>query len=77
MAGNVWEFVDEPGHPNARSLKDFESLSPPPTAAEPWHTMRGGSYDFQFVDNVTTEYMRIPARYADDSVGFRCVKDVQ
>ena len=45
-----------------------------PTSDEPWHTMRGGSYDIPLVENVTYEWAALPARYRAANIGFRCVK---
>ena len=46
MAGNVWEFVDEPASPAPAALQAFAHLlDPPPTAEEQWCGIRGGSYD--------------------------------
>ena len=76
MAGNVWEFVEEPIKPSPGALKAFAGLlSPPPTADEPWFTMRGGAYDIPLVENVTYEWSAVPARFRAPDIGFRCVKD--
>jgi formylglycine-generating enzyme required for sulfatase activity len=79
MAGNAWEYVDELITPGPGALEEFAKiLSPPPSADEPWYTMRGGSYDKALIENVTfdSQYAAVPARYRAPDIGFRCAKDV-
>jgi serine/threonine-protein kinase len=78
MAGNVWEFVDELVTPSAGALQTFARLlSPPPTADEPWYTIRGGAYDIPLVENAAFEWSAVPARFRAPNIGFRCVKDAR
>ncbi|MCC7175518.1 MAG: protein kinase [Bryobacterales bacterium] len=78
MAGNVWEFVDELITPSAGALQRFARyLQPPPTADEPWYSMSGGAYDIPLVENVTTEWTAVPARYREANIGFRCARDAR
>ncbi len=77
MAGNAWEIVDEAIPPSERAIGSFaDILKPPPTANEPWRTIRGGSFDIPLVENVTFEWGSIPVRFHAPNIGFRCVKDV-
>jgi predicted Ser/Thr protein kinase len=78
LAGNVWEFVDEPRTPSAGALETFgRIMSPPPTADEPWYTMCGGSFQEPLVRNVNGEWASVPARYRSAAIGFRCAKDAR
>jgi serine/threonine protein kinase len=77
MVGNVWELIEGPIVPNAAALKDFHGLSPPATAAEPWVSLRGGSYKSQLDPGLSWDFVEIPERYKSDDIGFRCVKDVK
>jgi len=75
MAGNVWEFVDEPRKPSPEAVANFRSLlSPPVTADEPWYVMMGGSFDMPLPKNVTFELASVPGRFKANDIGFRCVK---
>jgi len=78
MTGNVWEYVEELKTPSAQAVKSFASvLSPPPTATEPWYTMRGGAFDRPLAHGVAYEWMSIPARFAAPDTGFRCAKNAE
>jgi predicted Ser/Thr protein kinase len=78
MAGNAWEFVDELITPSPEALQQFAKiLSPPPTADEPWYTMRGGAFNVPLVENASIEWVAIPARVRAPDVGFRCAKDAR
>ncbi len=78
MAGNVWEFVDEPRTPSAGALDAFgRIMTPPPTADEPWYTMCGGSFQEPLFRNVNGEWASVPARYRSAAIGFRCAKDAR
>jgi formylglycine-generating enzyme required for sulfatase activity len=75
MAGNAWEFVDELITPSAGALQAFARLlSPPPTADEPWYTIRGGAFDIPLVENAAFEWSAVPARFRAPNIGFRCAK---
>ncbi len=50
-------------------------LSPPPTADEPWYTIRGGAFDLPLVENAAFEWSAVPARFRAPNIGFRCAKD--
>jgi len=75
MAGNVWELVDDARAPSARAIESFASLSPPPTAGEPWRVIRGGAWDVPLRNCVTYEWASVPARLTQPNIGFRCVKN--
>ncbi|MGA2328092.1 MAG: bifunctional serine/threonine-protein kinase/formylglycine-generating enzyme family protein [Bryobacteraceae bacterium] len=78
MVGNVWEFTDELRTPTEATLKMFARLmNPPPTAGEPWYTIRGGAYDAKLSGSVLWEAGSVPARYKAFNIGFRCVKDAK
>ncbi len=78
MAGNAWEFVDELITPSPRALETYAKLlNPAPTADEPWYTIRGGAFDTPLIENVTTEWSAVPARYRELNIGFRCAKDAR
>jgi formylglycine-generating enzyme required for sulfatase activity len=75
MAGNAWEFVDELITPSKRALEAFAKLmTPPPAADEPWYTIRGGAFDVPLVQNATSEWSAVPARFRAPDIGFRCAK---
>jgi formylglycine-generating enzyme required for sulfatase activity len=74
MTGNAWEIVEGEFKPNPQAMANFAgSLSPLPTAEEPWIAIRGGSY----LEPLTPAYdsRSIPVRYAAGNIGFRCAKD--
>ncbi len=78
MTGNVWEFVDELKTPSEPAVKSFaQILKPPPTAAEPWYTIRGGAFDRPLSDGVLYEWTSVPARFAAPDIGFRCARNVE
>ena len=78
MAGNAWEFVDELITPSAGALQSFAKLlSPPPTADEPWYTIRGGAFDLPLVENAAFEWSAVPARFRAPNIGFRCAKSAR
>jgi eukaryotic-like serine/threonine-protein kinase len=78
MAGNAWEFVDELITPSDGAMQAFAKImSPPPTADEPWYTIRGGAFDVPLVENAAFEWSAVPARFRAPDIGFRCVKDVK
>jgi serine/threonine-protein kinase len=76
MTGNVWEFADDLKTPSAQAVRSFAAiLKPPPTATEPWYTIRGGSYKRPLTDGVVYEWTSIPARFSAPDIGFRCAKN--
>jgi formylglycine-generating enzyme required for sulfatase activity len=78
MTGNVWEFVDDLKTPSARAVQSFAAiLKPPPTATEPWYTIRGGSFMRPLADGVVYEWTSIPARFSAPDIGFRCAKNAE
>ncbi len=74
MVGNVAEFIDEPVTPSAEAIRGFSGLSPPPTAAEPWVTIRGGYYGLPLDPRMVWDFTSVPERFASGELGFRCVK---
>ena len=75
MVGNAWEWVDETAAPSAEMIARFASqLQPPPTAAERWVEIRGGSYAEPLDPKVLWDKVAMPARYRSPIIGFRCVK---
>lgn len=74
MAGNVSEWVDQKQTPAAADLQQFAGLTPPATAAEPWYTMRGGSYMLPVLAAQSFAYQALPARFHSPALGFRCAK---
>jgi len=78
MLGNAWEFVDDLRTPTPGAVATFRSLvTPPPTAAEPWYAMRGGSFNTPLADNLIWDSASVPARFRAPDVGFRCAKDAR
>ena len=78
MTGNVWEFADDLKTPSAQAVRSFATiLKPPPTATEPWYTIRGGSYKRPLTDGVVYEWTSIPARFSAPDIGFRCAKNAE
>jgi serine/threonine-protein kinase len=75
MAGNAWEFVDELITPSPGALRQYATLlSPPPTADEPWYTIRGGAFYLPLVENAAFEWSAVPARFRAPNIGFRCAR---
>jgi formylglycine-generating enzyme required for sulfatase activity/tRNA A-37 threonylcarbamoyl transferase component Bud32 len=73
MAGNVWEWVEKPHTPSALAVESLQSaLKPPPTAAEPWHYIKGGSFDRGIAEALSFEFVSLPARFVSPNIGFRC-----
>lgn len=78
MVGNVWEWVDATGTPQAEEVKALASeLTPAPTAAERWVEIRGGSFAEPLDASVLTDRLLMPARYRNRLIGFRCVKSAE
>ncbi len=78
MVGNAWEFVDRLQTPSAGAVDAFSQLlKPPPTANEPWYTIRGGAYNTKLTDNILWDAGTVPARFHAPNIGFRCAKDAQ
>jgi serine/threonine-protein kinase len=76
MAGNVWEFVNDPAEPTPAAIQAFAHLlDPPPTAEEQWCGIRGSSYDLPLLDEALWDDNIIPARHRSYNIGFRCAKD--
>ncbi len=76
MAGNVWEWVDQPVAPSPQAVASFASLlSPPPTAAEPWYQAKGGSHRRPLADSALWEFISLPARFSAPDIGFRCARN--
>lgn len=74
MAGNVWEWVEKPHTPSALAVESLQSaLKPSPTAAEPWHYIKGGSFDRGIAEAISFEFVSLPARFMSPNIGFRCV----
>jgi serine/threonine-protein kinase len=75
LAGNVWEFTDEPTAPSKDSVAGFaHMLTPAPTAAESWYAVRGGSFRHPIQSAAAWAAHAVPARYFADDIGFRCAK---
>ncbi|MGE5568096.1 MAG: bifunctional serine/threonine-protein kinase/formylglycine-generating enzyme family protein [Rhodospirillales bacterium] len=78
MVGNAWEFVDELRTPSAGALNAFSQLlKPPPTANEPWYTIRGGAFNTDLTDNILWDSGTVPARFAAANIGFRCARNAE
>jgi formylglycine-generating enzyme required for sulfatase activity len=75
MLGNVWEWVDELRPPSPSALEKLaRTLKPPPTAAEPWYVIRGGSFGEPFSDAYLYDFATVPARRHANDIGFRCAR---
>ncbi len=76
MAGNVWEWVDQPQAPSPEAIANFAPLlDPPPTASEPWYQAKGGSHSRPLEDAALWEFISLPARFSGPDIGFRCAKN--
>ena len=76
LIGNVRELTGEQSAPTVTALREFtEKLSPPPTADERWVVVKGGSFRDKLGETSLPMSEIVPARYRDDDLGFRCVKD--
>ena len=75
LAGNAWELIDTPVTPSDAAVARFATLlTPPPTKAERWFQIRGGSYNTPLPAAVTYEYSPIPERFSAPDIGFRTAK---
>jgi formylglycine-generating enzyme required for sulfatase activity/predicted Ser/Thr protein kinase len=75
MIGNAWEMVEGSVTPSPLALTRFAALlNPPPTAQEPWISIRGGSFSERLSPALTYDSSSIPERYAEKNIGFRCAK---
>lgn len=73
MAGNVWEWVDDPRKPMPRNLEILKTrIDPAPSPDEPWFAARGGAFDHPLTDARVYTYLPLPARYRAADLGFRC-----
>lgn len=80
MVGNAWEFVEGRVMPSDEAVARFARLGllkPAPTAAEPWVSVRGGSFSQPLAPNIVYDSLSIPERFSAPDIGFRCVKDVR
>ncbi len=76
LLGNVWEWVEGTRAPSPDTLKLYAKLlKPPPTAAEPWSVIRGGSFKDKLHDAYLTDFAEAPARYHANNIGFRCARN--
>jgi serine/threonine-protein kinase len=76
IIGNAWEMVEGPVTPSANAIAMFAAvMTPPPTAQEPWITMRGGAFDRALEAGLAYDAVSIPERFSARNVGFRCAKD--
>jgi len=76
MIGNAWEMVEGEVKVSPEALASLASkLTPPATPNEPWVAIRGGSYLTPLSRALAYDSVPIPARYAADDIGFRCVED--
>jgi hypothetical protein len=65
--------VEKPHTPSALAVESLQSaLKPPPTAAEPWHYIKGGSFDRGIAEALSFEFVSLPARFVSPNIGFRC-----
>jgi serine/threonine protein kinase len=77
MAGNAWEMVEGNITPSEEAVAHFSSLlKPPPTTAEKWVKICGGSFHTPLAAAVGYEWSPIPERYSSIDIGFRCAKSV-
>ena len=78
MIGNVWEFVEGPETPSATARARFAKLlTPPPPPAEKWFAIRGESFREPLVKGAIWDFTTVPERWHEDSIGFRCVREVK
>lgn len=76
MTGNVWEWIDHPHTPSSQAIESFgRVLKPAPTAAEPWHYIKGGAFDRPLRVGLAYEWSSVPGRLANPTIGFRCAMD--
>ena len=74
MLGNAWEWVDDRRQPSPDAIAHAQKLKPPPTAAEPWYVIRGGSFLEKPSEAYLYDFATVPARYHGRDLGFRCAK---
>ncbi|MBL8177818.1 MAG: protein kinase [Bryobacterales bacterium] len=72
LAGNAWEWVEDPRKPSPEIVKMFAPLQA--TIDEAWTTMRGGGADFGIRGASAYEFSTVPAKLKTPWLGFRCVK---
>ncbi|MFN7993051.1 MAG: bifunctional serine/threonine-protein kinase/formylglycine-generating enzyme family protein [Bryobacteraceae bacterium] len=76
MVGNVWEILEEPAQPIPRNFEYFKKrMNPPPGPDEPWHAVRGESYEEPLAPGAVWDWGVAPDRWSDGISGFRCVWD--
>ena len=76
LTGNASEFVRTRREPSILDVRAFATLvQPPPAISDEWYVVKGGSFrhKLQECDSLTWEL--VPANFARDDIGFRCVKD--
>ena len=74
LLDNAAEWVSDRKLPDLFAVKAFASLlHPPPSSAEEWRRIKGGSYLRPRTVNKLGEGIAAPARYSAPDVGFRCV----
>ncbi len=74
--GNVREFTADVAPPNVAAMRAFATvLSPPPTAAERWLVVKGGSFEDTLAEASLTVMEIVPERFFAKDLGFRCARD--
>lgn len=82
IAGNVWEWVRQDGHPSEQARAAIAEQMrrgkfAPLTPEDVWFVVRGGGFDFGLEGAVLWEAAPMPGRFKSQTIGFRCVRDVQ
>jgi serine/threonine-protein kinase len=82
MVGNVWEFINEtklpdPQNPNDNVKFFLTRWKPTPRLTEPWYTIMGGAWNQDMIKGAQDSYRSlVPDSFYSDTIGFRCVKDL-
>jgi serine/threonine-protein kinase len=70
MVGNVWELVQQEATPSDSTRSRFTT-----DPNESWYEIRGQSFAEPLQPAVLWDFGAVPARWKDNNIGFRCVKD--
>ena len=74
MHGYLWEFTADEWHPDYKQTPKDGSAAKGTDGDEVSIVVRSGSWKEKFDELTSTSRHKLPATFADDAIGFRCVK---
>ena len=76
MVGNISEWLDGQTAPGPEDLDQMSTyVDPPLEPGEAWYAVRGAAFNSSGLgENVLWEDKKVPRRYVDANLGFRCAK---